>query len=346
MANNKLIKIINFNLSDKVHDDFCQLFIQISNTLKSSLIVENKKISSINLIDKDTSIILLEADMATIRKIKHTNPQTELLLVNIEEDYQLAINAFRNGVDDVLSYPFKENELLPLVKQFSNLKSATTSSSAAAAAAAAYACGPGPDEYSRTNLKGLLMLTHIDDVTGLFNQRKLYLDLDIHIKRYQEINEIFSILFIDIDHFKYVNDNFGHLVGSSILVEISKIFKKLIRESDLMYRYGGDEFVIILPNVGFDLAYKVASRILRAVGKNKFKTIPTNGHSSSIVPKQSVAQELINLTVSIGIAEYPRDAKTREDIIDFADRMMYQAKGNGRSQVYYTNQSITSRVTS
>ncbi|MBF0298439.1 MAG: GGDEF domain-containing protein [Oligoflexia bacterium] len=313
---NKQVKIIGLNTSEKILDDFCQLYQTILNKLKIITDIKSKNISSIHLIDKDATIILLQADPFIIEKIKFSHSKAEILFVNLQKDYQVAIDAFRNGIDDVIHYPFEEKELLSYIS----------------------ADNPNIIPHARTNLKGLIMLTHIDDVTKLFNQRKLYSDLEFSIKRHQDINEIFSILFIDIDHFKYVNDNFGHLIGSSVLVEISKILKKMIRESDLIYRYGGDEFVIILPNIGFNLANKVAFRILKSVEKTKFKTskltLSGHNHNHNHLNKD---QQVLSLTVSIGIAEYPKDAKTKEEILDFADRMMYQAKGNGRSQVYYTS---------
>lgn len=161
-------------------------------------------------------------------------------------------------------------------------------------------------------------LIHTDDVTELYNQRRLFKDLDECIKKYEKFGEGFVVLFIDIDHFKNVNDGHGHLIGTMLLSEMAKIFQRVLRESDLVYRYGGDEFVMIVPNADTDVARLIGERILRAVKDHDF-----------IIHNH----ELFKLSVSIGIAEYPRDAKTSNDILAMADQMMYRAKSGGRGKV-------------
>ncbi|MDB9786684.1 GGDEF domain-containing protein [Bacteriovoracaceae bacterium] len=170
--------------------------------------------------------------------------------------------------------------------------------------------------------KDLKHLAHIDDVTGLFNQRRLYIDLELFIKEYKLNQSIFSILFIDIDYFKQVNDKYGHLIGSIILVEVAKEFKKVVRETDLMYRYGGDEFVILLPGIKKEAANHVANRVLEIISKKRFNK----------KLDQMLEQEL-SLSVSIGLATFPDDAKSKVEILKFADDMMYTAKSKGRGQV-------------
>jgi len=164
----------------------------------------------------------------------------------------------------------------------------------------------------------LNFLIHSDDVTALYNQRKLYIDLEASIKRYNEKGEKFVVLFIDIDHFKDVNDGHGHLVGTMLLVEMAKVLKNVMRETDLIYRYGGDEFVIIVPDVTKDIAIKIGTRLLNAIKESTF---------------QIRGGKIYKLSTSIGIAEFPESAKTIEDILDIADKMMYHAKAGGRGKV-------------
>ncbi len=178
-------------------------------------------------------------------------------------------------------------------------------------------------------VRRLQSLVHIDDVTGLFNQRKLYKDLDDSIQRHVTDGEPFYVLFIDIDHFKKVNDGHGHLVGTRLLVEVAKLMQRTLRETDLIYRYGGDEYVLILPAATDKVAKMVGMRMLKAI-----KEHPFNVSKDSTKP--------MHLSVSIGLAGYPCDAKSRDDILDIADRMMYQAKESGRGRVCHAGELLES----
>ncbi len=182
-------------------------------------------------------------------------------------------------------------------------------------------------------LKKLEDLVHIDDVTGLYNQRKLLEDLGSAIVRHKELKEKFAVLFIDVDYFKKVNDGYGHLVGTQLLTEIALLLRKTLRESDLVYRYGGDEFVMIVPDVCSDMAQKIGERVLNAVKVNDFELRDKDVFDGS---------DIFKLTVSIGVAEFPKDARTRDGILGIADRMMYEAKKRGRGQVCYARDILNS----
>lgn len=175
-------------------------------------------------------------------------------------------------------------------------------------------------------------LIHIDDVTGLYNQRKLYKDLASLVEKYQQEKDPFSVLFIDIDHFKKVNDNYGHLVGTKLLENVARDVKSLLRDSDISYRYGGDEFVIILVNSDGESGKIVGQRIL-----NKIK-------SSEYAIDIRDEQTSIKLSVSIGVAEFPTDAKNPEEVLAIADRMMYEAKESGRGLVFNTQDVFKSSL--
>lgn len=159
-----------------------------------------------------------------------------------------------------------------------------------------------------------------DDVTGLYNQRKLSEDLDRLILEHKKIKGSFSIMFLDVDHFKSVNDNYGHIIGSQLLIDIGITLKKYLRGSDLVYRYGGDEFVVVMPNIEINLVHTIAVRILDKIKANEFKIS---------------SDETYKLSLSIGIAEYPSDAETAKEIIKFADEMMYMSKKSGRGKVFH-----------
>ena len=175
-------------------------------------------------------------------------------------------------------------------------------------------------------------LIHVDDVTGLYNQRKLFKDLNSLVERFQIENDPFCVLFIDIDHFKKVNDSFGHLVGTKLLENVAKDVKSLLRDSDIGYRYGGDEFVIILVGSNGQSGKIVGERILAKIRSADY-LVDTNNENKHI-----------KLSVSIGVAEFPTDAKNPQEVLAIADRMMYEAKESGRGLVFNTQDVFKSSL--
>lgn len=171
----------------------------------------------------------------------------------------------------------------------------------------------------------LVNLANTDEITGLYNQRKLAQDLDRIIEEHQIEAKSFSVMFIDIDFFKEVNDLYGHVVGSQMLVSIGKVLRKLLRDCDFIYRYGGDEFVVIMTDVSTQIVHKVALRILQSIKDTDF--VLDNG-------------DIYKLSISIGIAEYPNDASSAKELIEFADEMMYESKKSGRGKVFHLKEVV------
>lgn len=171
--------------------------------------------------------------------------------------------------------------------------------------------------------KNIIELSLTDEITGLFNQRKLVEDLEYYIARYDQDKLGFSLLFIDIDYFKTVNDLYGHVIGSQLLIDMARVLKSQLRESDLVYRYGGDEFIVLLPDTNLELTKKVAVRISEKVKSETFKI--TDGPD-------------YHLSLSIGIGRFPDDAKDAKSIIHFADEMMYLSKKSGRGKVFHVTE--------
>lgn len=178
------------------------------------------------------------------------------------------------------------------------------------------------DSKKRDEIR-LLSLT--DEVTGLFNQRKLVEDLDLYIARYQHDKIGFSLLFVDIDYFKNVNDQFGHVIGSQLLTDMAFIVKGQLRSSDLVYRYGGDEFIVLLPRTSVEESKLIALRISEKVKAAEFNI----NH-----------EKTYQLSLSVGIADYPSDAGDAKAIIDFADKMMYLSKKSGRGKVFHVTEVV------
>jgi two-component system cell cycle response regulator len=165
---------------------------------------------------------------------------------------------------------------------------------------------------------GVQHLIYVDDATGLYNTRYLNNVLDREIQNAQATGSSFAVLFLDADKFKSINDTHGHLVGTKILYEMGDQLKKYVRDTDTVFRYGGDEFVAVLSASDLKTAQSVAERIRKSIEKKSF-----------------LESEGLNLhfTVSIGIAMFPEHAKSKKEIIDAADQAMYNAKKTARNHV-------------
>lgn len=159
----------------------------------------------------------------------------------------------------------------------------------------------------------------IDSLTNLYNSKYLDIVLEKEMKRSDRLLMPLTVLFIDIDKFKQINDYNDHIVGSKVLVEFGKVLLKFVRDVDTVIRYGGDEYVIILVDADYDVAFKVAERIRQGIEHTPF-----------------LAEEGldIRLTASIGVATYPIHARDKKELLKIADRAMYSAKDISRNVVY------------
>jgi diguanylate cyclase (GGDEF)-like protein len=167
--------------------------------------------------------------------------------------------------------------------------------------------------------EGLLRFAFTDYLTGLRTRGYFEQQLELEFKRAERKQQKFALLMIDIDHFKILNDTFGHHVGDQLLRDVTSILMKDMREVDTVARYGGEEFVIILPETTEAGAVFVAQRLRRAVDQAKF--FAGSPHSVQ------------HLTISIGVALYDTDAQFKRDLIEFADAALYAAKHAGRNRV-------------
>ena len=159
--------------------------------------------------------------------------------------------------------------------------------------------------------QGARELIYTDDLTGLYNYRYLQKVLDLEIRRSERYKLSFSLVFIDLDRFKIVNDTRGHLIGSDVLRECADILRKCVRDVDILFRYGGDEFTILLVEATATGAAIVAERIRATVEGFHFQ-------QATGVP--------LRLTATIGYATYPENAADKKSILEMADRAMYHGK--------------------
>jgi len=163
----------------------------------------------------------------------------------------------------------------------------------------------------------LKMMTIEDPLTQLFNRRHLVACLAHEIQRVRRYLHPLSIFFIDIDHFKRVNDDFGHAAGDSALIRLAKLLKAEVRKNDICGRYGGEEFLVILPETSVNKAVEFAERICGLIAEIKI----------------NINKPIeLTMTISIGVAEF-NDNDSVESFIKKADTAMYQAKNQGRNRV-------------
>lgn len=168
------------------------------------------------------------------------------------------------------------------------------------------------------NQRTLRDLSVRDQLTGLFNHREFYHLLETELARSQRYDHQVSLLMLDIDYFKRVNDSFGHLAGDQVLRRLPELIRGQLRINDIPCRYGGEEFGVILPETAGEQALEVAERIRGVVALEPVE-LPDGGS--------------LRITVSIGIATYPGEARDEEQLVSMADLALYQAKRTGRNRV-------------
>ena len=171
----------------------------------------------------------------------------------------------------------------------------------------------------RNNLDNSLELAVTDPLTGLHNRRYMFGQLEALAQRANKGGAPVAALLLDIDHFKKINDSFGHDVGDEVLREFAVRLASNVRAIDLTCRYGGEEFVAIMPDTTVEDAGRIAERIRRYIGGSPFR----------------VAQgaELLTVTISIGVAVLIGDNDTPEALLKRADEALYEAKAAGRNRV-------------
>ncbi|MCB1189088.1 MAG: diguanylate cyclase [Leptospiraceae bacterium] len=162
-------------------------------------------------------------------------------------------------------------------------------------------------------------LATTDSLTGIMNRRFFLQAIDKEIERTQRYGNRFSLIILDIDHFKKVNDTYGHSAGDEVIVSITQIVNKNLRKVDIFARYGGEEFIICLPETDYPNAMNVAERIRQNIEDN-------------FIPYDD---KKISCTVSIGVTNFHENGDTYDKIFQRADAALYLAKNQGRNQVVY-----------
>ncbi len=171
-----------------------------------------------------------------------------------------------------------------------------------------------------------------DSLTGLYNRRYLDETLERELFRAQREEYDISLLMIDIDHFKHLNDTYGHKAGDRFLKFVASFLEERVRQGDIVCRYGGEEFLIIMPTVHQADAQKRAEMLCNQFSQSSLKYEPTEHMPEGQMPTGHMNVEL-HLTISIGVATYPKDGLSADEITVAADKAMYEAKQAGRNTV-------------
>jgi diguanylate cyclase (GGDEF)-like protein len=209
------------------------------------------------------------------------------------------IKSVQAGVDGFFAKPLDAKELLPKIKSLITQKLNY--------------------DLLKRSYEIAAFQASTDPLTGLFNQRQFWLVLDRELERARRYGHHFSLAMIDIDNFKEYNDRHGHVQGDEVLRQAAEMFRQNIRNSDIVARYGGEEFVVIMPETGKELALLVGDKLCRALAEHPFPLQDTQPGG--------------RLTISMGIATFPRDAVIGHDLVEMADRALYRAKNAGKNRV-------------
>ena len=277
--------------------------IAVSKLLVKFLISSGFKTKSVESAEEAEEIIKNEEISTVITDIKLPGINGIKFTSNIKKKYDLDVivmtgysseysyeDAIKNGASDLIFKPVRLKELILRINRVIKERSVL-------------------DERDKI-IKKLKRLTKEDSLTGLYNSRHFFDQLDKEIKRSDRYLHPISLMFIDIDNFKGINDTYGHMIGDKILSLIAKKIKVSLRSHDTAYRFAGDEFTIILPETTHSEAKFVADRILA-----KFI------HESIVINEMEIPE----ITLSIGIAEYKMKEGSHQ-FVHRADVTMYEAK--------------------
>jgi len=305
MSNHKILLVEDDKLQAKTTKEYLEKagyeIVWVENGMSA---IKSAKTHSFDLIVLDLVLPDIGGN-EVCRWLKNTKDTQDIpiIILSAKGTTKEKIVGLEAGADDYLPKPYEPSELKARI----------------------YACLRTKvlqDELKKKNqqLEQVLLqmetLAMTDQLTGLFNRRYFLSVFEKEFSRALRYNHPASCLMIDIDHFKSINDEYGHHAGDQVLIEISQIMTNCLRKSDTLARWGGEEFIILLPETTKENALQVASRLLTSVSTFTFSALPRQ------------------VTVSIGLSGMPApDIDTSERLIAASDHALYKAKNNGRNRI-------------
>jgi two-component system cell cycle response regulator len=232
-----------------------------------------------------------------LRALNRTRHLPILVLADLDDEKRI-VRALDIGVNDYLVRPIDRQELMARVRTQIRRRRF--------------------GDHLRENVQESLTMAVTDSLTGLNNRRYLTTQLGALIEQSRSGHTDLSMLILDIDHFKRVNDTHGHEAGDEVLKEFAQRLKKAVRGIDIVCRYGGEEFVVLMPDTDPQVAFRVAERIRTTVAMEPFRV--------------NRGQRALNITVSIGLGTLESNM-SQMDLTKSADRALYRAKNEGRNRV-------------
>jgi diguanylate cyclase (GGDEF)-like protein len=249
-------------------------------------------------------MILPDMDGLEVLRIVKARPDEEfipVIMLSVKSDLDSKVAGLRIGADDFLAKPFAEAEILARCAAMLRIKNLQ-------------------DQLRRTQQK-LAEQAITDELTGLKNRRAFDERLQEEFRRAQRYSDPVSLIMVDLDHFKNVNDRFGHQFGDLVLRGAAEQLRASTRDPDICARYGGEEFAVILPKTHLAGGLSVAERIWKYLGSREYPVPVPNGQP-------------VKVTASLGVAFYPsKDVTSPDLLLRFADEALYRAKGAGRNTI-------------
>lgn len=243
--------------------------------------------------------------LGVLKGIKAVKSDIDVIILTGHSDEATAIECLQSGAYDYILKPVEDvGVLMSAVKRAIHKRSL--------------------EQENKALLKQLEEMAIRDPLTGLFNFRQLHVCLEQEMQRSQRYGHALSVFIVDVDHFKAVNDNFGHLFGDNVLKKLGEIMQSVLRGTDSLFRYGGEEFLILLPETSQEGSAIIADRIMEAIKSHTF-----------ISDKNST-----RITVSIGGASFPFQSIDKTELIKLADQALYKAKESGRDRFVYSDVPI------
>lgn len=269
--------------------------------------VEDPQAALLRAAEKRFELVIVSMDVENVDGLRlcsqlksmEATRQVPILVIVDPDDNSRLMRALDMGVNDYLIRPIDKQELMARVNtQIRRCRYA---------------------EQLRTNVQASIEMAVTDSLTGLYNRRFMESQLAPMVENAVNRGKMLSVLALDVDYFKAVNDNHGHAVGDRVLQEVASRFRNNVRNIDLVCRVGGEEFLIILPDADASVAARVAERIRKAIASKSFNAGARMGP--------------LSITISIGIATADSASDTTNDVLKRADQALYRAKREGRNRV-------------